>query len=502
MKFSIKTLASALLATTAMAGTASADGGRLVLTGAFDIGANWAMYASEAYIGTRAGCYEGLTRIAHDLRVEPLLATSWEQTDDNTWVFQLREGVNFQDGTPLTANAVAGALTHLLNAPVPARAINPDVVTSVEATGDLEITITTPAPQVSLPGRLGAPEASILAPAAYVAADEINPIAHCTGPFQITEFDPNQFVKLDAFAGYWGDAPQLDGADILFVPDGNTRATMARSGEAHISQLIPATSAAQVDGSDGVSAVQVRAPRVAEVLLNNSQPPFNNADARRAVRAALDVEGIAAAIYEGLATPANDPFRNGEPWDLGVETKAANLEEAAEYFDKAGIDPSTLELDFLVYNSKPALAQTAEVLQASLGELGVTVNIRLAEWSAIEGDLYAGNHNMAMMSRGYMTDVPEPIGFFSADYACEGGFNVSQHCNPEIDKLIADAAAEPDADTRYGLYQELAQYVYDEAVTIYVINETQVEGVSDKVQGYVPHPLGYQVVSSAISLAD
>ena len=497
-----KQIAAALIATTALTTSAMADGGRLVVTDAFDVAANWAMYSSEAYIGTRSGCYEGLTRVTHDLRVEPLLATSWEQTADNTWVFQIREGVSFQDGTPLNGAAVAGALTHLLNAPVPARAFSAKVATSVEATGDYEVTITTPAPQVSMPGRLGAPEATILAPAAYVGADEINPVGHCTGPYQITEIDPNQFIKVDRFDGYWGEAGKLDGADILFVPDGNTRATMARTGEADISRLIPATSAAQVDAEDGVTAAQVSAPRVAEVLMNNSRPPFDNADARRAVRAALDVEGVAAAIYEGLATPANDPFRDGEPWDTGATTMAPNLEEAKAYFDKAGIDPSTLELEFLVYNSKPALGQTAEVLQAALGELGATVNIKLAEYSALEGDLLGGNHDLAMMSRGYMTDVPEPIGFFSADYSCDGGFNVSQHCNAEIDAKIAMAAAEGDADARYGLYQELAQYIYDEAVTVFVINETLVDGVSDKVQGYVPHPLNYTVVTPSVSITE
>ena len=488
---------STLLATTALA-----DGDRLIVTGAFDVSANWAMYSSEAYIGTRAGCYEGLTQITDDLRVEPLLATSWEQTDPNTWVFQLREGVTFQDGTPLDADAVANALTHLLNAPVAARAFSKKVAESVEATGPLEVTIKTPSPQVSMPGRLGAPDTSILAPAAYVSADEINPMGHCTGPYEIVEVDPKQFVKVDRFDGYWGSAGKLDGADILFVPDGNTRATMARTGEAHISRLIPPTSAAQIDAEPGASAVEVRAPRTAQVLMNNAKAPLDNADARRAIRAALDVAGVSAAVYEGLATPANDPFREGEPWDTGAPTVPADLTKVAELFDKAGVDPKGLELDMLVYNSKPALGMTAEILQASLAELGVKVNIRTAAYSAIEGDLLSGNHHMAMMSRGYMTDVPEPIGFFTADYSCEGSFNISQHCNPEIDKKIAAAAAEADVETRYAAYAELAQYLYDEAVTIFVINETQVDGVSDKVVGYTPHPLNYRVVTNEISLKD
>lgn len=497
----MKTLTALGLATALTATSAFADGGRLIVTGAFDINANWGMYTSGAYIGTRAGCFEGLTKVTNDLRVEPLLATSWQQTDPNSWVFQLREGVNFQDGTPLNGEAVAGALTHLLNAPVPARAFNKKVATSVEATGTMEVTITTPSPQVSMPGRLGAPDSTILAPAAYVDADAINPMGHCTGAFEIVEIDPKQFIKVDRFDDYWGETAKLDGADILFVPDGNTRATMARSGEAHVSNLIPATSAAQVDAEDGVSAVQVNAPRVSEVLLNNSKPPFDNADARRAVRAALDVAGVSAAAYEGLATPANDPFRDAEPWKAAsAPTITPDLTQTAAFFKMAGIDPKGLEIDMLVYDSKPALGLTAEILQASLAELGVKMNIRLATYGALEADLLGGNHNLAMMSRGYMTDVPEPIGFFSADYTCDGGFNVSQHCNSEIDAKIEAAAAEADTDARFAAYSDLAQYLYDEAVTIFVINETSVDGVSDLVQGYTPHPLNYRIVTNEISL--
>ena len=73
----MKTLTALGLGTALLAAPAFADGKRLVVTDAFDVSANWAMYAAEAYIGTRAGCYESLTKITHDLRVEPLLATSW-----------------------------------------------------------------------------------------------------------------------------------------------------------------------------------------------------------------------------------------------------------------------------------------------------------------------------------------------------------------------------------------------------------------------------------------
>lgn len=476
------------------------DGKFLTLADNTSIEANWAMYSDDAYLGSRAGCYESLTRISPEVLVEPALAKSWRRTEPNVWQFEIRDGVTFQDGAPLNAEAVAGALNHLITAEVPARAFSQKFVESITASGPMTVDIKTIDAMVGLPGRMASPATTILSPAAYSDAG-VNPVGTCTGPFAITEFDPEQSVTIARNDNYWGGDVKLDGGQVRFIPDSNTRAIMARTGEAQISRLVPNALVAQLSREDALTTLEVNAPRIMELLLNNSRPPFDNKKVREAVKYAIDSAGISAAIYEGFAPPADDPFRSGEPWEApGASAVKVDVEKSKALLAEAGIDPATLELEILAYTSKTELKDVAQVIQAMLGEIGIKLSVRLAEYGALESDMMSGNYDMALMSRGYLTDVPEPIGFLTADYGCDGGFNISQHCDADIDAKLTAAAGEEDDNARYAAYGEIAQYVFDQAVTVYLVNETVFDVASNDVAGYMPHPLNYYVFDASLDL--
>lgn len=458
----------------------------------------WELHSTDSYLASRVGCYEGLTRISNDITVEPALATAWVQTSPTTWEFTIRDGVKFQDGTDLTAETVAKALTNLLDAPVPARAVSRKVVEKVEATGPMTVTVTTVGPLVTLPGRLGAPAAVILSPAGY-ADGKINPVGTCTGPFEIVSFDAGQGIKTRAFAGYWGDPAKIGESEARFIPDSGTRGTMARSGEAQIVRLVPPYLAGQMKSEGSLKVYEVPAPRVVELLLNNGRPPFNDERVRQAVKLAIDTAAISAAVYEGLAPPAGAAFRQGEPWSApNAPPVTQDVARAKALLVEAGIAEGSLELELLVYTGKTELADIAEIVQAMLGDIGIKVNVRLAEYAAIEPDMLAGNFDMAFLSRGYLTDVPEPVGYLSADYGCEGSYNISHFCDPEVDAKLAAVSSEPDPKARFAGYAELAQYIYDKAVTVYIVNETLFDVTTANIQGYQPHPMNYYVVTSAV----
>jgi peptide/nickel transport system substrate-binding protein len=470
----------------------------ITLTEAFGPAANWALHADDSWLAKRAGCYEGLTAISNGITVEPALATEWKQVDDLNWEFTLREGVTFQDGTAMTAETVANALNKLLAAEVPARAFSPTVVSAVTATGPMTVTITTVSPLVTLPGRLASPPAAILSPAAYTDAG-INPMGTCTGPFRITAIDPEQSMTLEANPAYWGGAPQIAGATIRFVPDADTRTTMVRSGESQIVRHVPAYSVAQLRADSNVTVSEVTTPRVIQLLLNNKTGIFSDERVRLAVKLALDTQAIDDAVFEGLASPAASPFRPEEPWaPKGLAVPTPDLERARALLAEAGVAEGT-EVSFLIYNTKKELAAMGEVVQAMLAEIGLKATIRLAEYAALEPDMLAGNYDMAFMSRGYLTDAPEPGGFLAADYGCTGSFNISQHCNADFDAKLAAINANPDADARNAGYAELAQYLFDNTVSVFLVNETAFDVNANTITGYVPHPLNYVGLSTAIA---
>ncbi|MFN3525122.1 MAG: ABC transporter substrate-binding protein [Paracoccus sp. (in: a-proteobacteria)] len=484
----------------ASATASAAQDARLIVADNHMIEANWELYADDSYIGQRAGCYESLARVEQDLTVQPSLATGWERTGDLTWVFTLRDGVVFQDGSAMDADAVANALTRLLTATVPARSFSPTVIASVDATGPMQVTITTTAPEANLPARVAAPATAILAPAAY-GDSGVNPVDHCTGPFRITQWDAKTGVTVERFEDYWGGPAKLAGGEVRFIPDANTRGTMVRTGEVQISRLIPVAAAAQIGSTAGVEVAEVAAPRITGLIMQTQNGPLDNPTVRQAIRAAIDTAAISGAIYEGYSPPAGDAFRDSEPWAQNdTPPVTADLDAARALFDEAGVDPAELTLRLVTYTSKTELRDLAQIVQAMLSQLGITVTISVQDYGALEADLLAGNFDLLVLSRGYLTDVPEPIGYLNSDYTCGGGYNLSQYCDPAYDAMVAEVTAEADVDARMAGLAGLAQHIYDNAVTAYLVNETTFDAVSDSVEGFTPHPLNYYVFDTVIDV--
>ncbi len=488
----------ALLA--ASAPSAYAAGGKLVIAEAFPPTAGWAMETDDPFVLTRVGCLEALARVDFGGKVVPALATGWTQVSPTEWDFTLREGVKFQNGEALDAAAVAGALNHLLAADAPARAFSPKVVASVAATGDMTVRITTPSPSVLLPLRLAAPNTGILAPQAY-AGDQIDPIGTCTGPFRIVEYIPDQALRLERNVDYWGGVARLEAAEVRFVLDGGVRATQIQTGEAHISRIIPASALEKLESAPGVTVVSIETARTNGLYFNHERAPFDNVNVRRAVQGAIDVAAIADAIYEGSAQPAVGPFAPNEPWaPYSASVASYDLGTAKYMLTEAGVDADSLDLTILTYTERPELPDLAAVVQAQLQQLGFNLEIRMSNWAGLESDLYAGNFDLFLMSRSHLIDVADPIAFLAADYTCDGGFNVSNFCDPAIDALVEEARGTADPAARNALYAEVAAQLQDEAVTVFLVHIGNIEAVSDKVRGHRIHPLAHYVLVPELAL--
>ena len=482
--------------------SAFAAGGKLVVADAFAPTAGWAMETDDSFVLTRVGCLEALARIDFEGALVPALATGWEQVSPTEWDVTIREGVKFHNGEDLNAAAVAGALNHVLSADAPAKAFSPKVVASVAATGDMTVRITTPNPSVVLPLRLAAPNTGILAPAAY-SGEQINPVGTCTGPFRIVEHVPEQALRLERNADYWGGDVQLQEAEVRFVPDGGVRATQVQTGEAHVSRIVPVSTLEKLKTVAGVDVMAIETARTNGLYFNNERAPFDNVDARRAVQSAVDAAAIATSIYEGTARPAVGPFAPNEPWSpAGASVVAYDPERATSLLAEAGIDAGQFDLTLLAYTERAELPDLAAVIQAQLQQIGFRVNIRASNWGGIEPDLMSGNYDMSLMSRNHLTDVADPIGFLIADYTCDGGFNVSNFCDPSVDAAIAQARGTADPAARNALYAKVAAQLQDEAVTAFLVHVQHIEAVSEKVQNYRIHPLSHYVLVPELALSE
>jgi peptide/nickel transport system substrate-binding protein len=473
----------------------------LVISLQFTPRANFALETDDAFVLSQVGCLETLLTYDDESgELAPMLATEWTQSTPSTWDFTLRDGVTFQDGTELTADSVVAALDHVLTAATSPRAFTPKVVSKVEALDAATVRITTPAPSTLLPFRLASINTGILSPAAY-QADAIDPIRHCTGPYTPVKVTPSQSISLERNDTYWGGTPPLATVEGRFIVEGATRATQVRTGESQVALGVPATSLPELESDGDLTVTKSYIPRTSGLYFNVTRAPFDNPDVRKAIRAAIDLDAIAKSVYDGGAAPATGPFSPDEPWAPKDAAPAEqDVDEARTLLARAGVAPGQLDLTLLAYNERPEFADLAAVIQADLAEIGVTVTIQTGEYASVEPAMLAGDFDLALLSRNHLTDIADPIGFLTADYTCDGGFNLSHYCDPAIDARIAAANELAEPEQRNAVYAEVASHLQDEAVTVFLVHEQSIAAHADTVKGFVDDPLGRYTATKNVTI--
>lgn len=425
---------------------------------------------------------ETLVRLNDDIEIEPLLATEWEQTDDLTWVFTLREGVTFHDGTPLDADAVKHALDQAVSATTPPRAIRGVQITT-EVTGDNEITITTDVPDPLLTNRLASPQLSIFSAAAYLDDGTVTPVGTGTGPFELVEVNGTTTATLDRYEDYWGDVAAAAGIDVDFVPDGTARAGSIRSGEVDIAESIPVS---QVSLLDPAQVNEVFMPRTTFLALNSESGPFADPAVRAAARAAITPEAIVDTVYEGQADPASGLLGPAISW---AEELRGDIESETRPADVDGI-----EITLATYTDRAENPEIAVQLEKQLEDAGFVVTQDVREYVNMEEEMLGGGFDAVIVSRNTLLDTGDPLSFLSQDFTCEGGFNIAQLCDPAVDEIVKTGLQTSDEDRRQAtLDAEAAVLRLNSAVPL--VHERVVQAEAGTFTEIVRDPLERRLIT-------
>ncbi len=280
-------LASALLLTGCFdkqqPAAAGADGLRIRLAMLLPPRSALSPFSDDAFKLSRWRTGETLVVLDANGDAQPALATRWQQLDELTWRFTLRDGVKFHDGSDFTAGAVVKALTAAMHA-APKPRILDGVTLNVTEDDPHTVRITTTTRDPLLPQRLSSPQLTILSPAAYGANGVVSPIRTGTGPFVLTQLNGTSSARLDRFDGYWGNKAAAPGIDVDFVPDSAARTAALRTGAADLVEAIPVSQAPLLDPG---LVHEVPMPRTNTLYLNTRRGAFSNPALRAAARDAI-----------------------------------------------------------------------------------------------------------------------------------------------------------------------------------------------------------------------
>ncbi|UBH07435.1 ABC transporter substrate-binding protein [Leucobacter sp. Psy1] len=486
-------------------------GGALVLTGCFSGGSGGGASSDDARISvamlqppnagmspfsddigklTRLSIAETLVNLNEDLEIEPMLATEWEQTDDTTWVFTLRENVVFQDGTPFTAETVKNSLDKAVAAAPPPRALN-GVEISTEVTGEHEITITTDAPDALIPNRLASGQLSMFAESAYGDDGTVNPAGTGTGPFVLTELNGTTTATLDRFEDYWDDPAILAGIDVSFVPDGAARAAAIRSGEADVAETIPVSQVSLLE-EDQVHEVEM--PRTTMLALNNSDGPFADPAVRAAARKAIDASGIIDSVYEGQADFSGGLLGPAIPW-------AADLRgDVASDVEPAKVDG--VPITIATYSDRAENPEILVQLESQLEAAGFEVTQDVREYISMETEMLDGSFDAVVYSRGTLLDTGDPLSFLAADFSCEGGYNMAQLCDENVDAIIERGSQAEAGPERQEATMDAETAILRQNAVIPIVNERVVQAETGTFVDIVRDPLERRLISTETKPAE
>jgi len=329
---------------------------------------------------TYANVFEGLTRFASDGSIEPALAESWEIAPDGlSWVFHLREGVAFHDGTPFTAEDVAFSFERAMaEDSTNAQKQLFDGINAVNVIDDTTVEIGLDAPKGSLLFNLAWGDAVIVAPET-AEANKSDPVG--TGPFTFGQWVQGDRVVLERNPDYWGEAPALEQVTFRFISDPTAAFAAVMAGDVDVFPRFPAPENLAQFESDSRFQVIVGSTEGETILaMNHDRPPFDDIRVRQAVAHAVDRQAIIDGAMFGYGTPIGSHFAPHHPAYVDLTGMSEHdPERARALLDAAGMGEgftTTLTLP------PPSYARRGgEIVASQLREVGIEAEIVNVEWA-------------------------------------------------------------------------------------------------------------------------
>ncbi|MFB6235112.1 MAG: ABC transporter substrate-binding protein [Halopenitus sp.] len=413
--------------------------------------------------------YDSLVGLTSDLQLStdsdiasPGLATDWEVSDDlMTYTFTLREGVQFHDGTELTAEDVKYSYDRIANPDTGAiMQFVFDSTESVEVEDDYTVVINQSEQYQPLLRQLAFSGTSIV-PAD--SGDQLGEEPVGTGPFEFVMRQQGNRAELAAFDDYWGEGPYLDSVEERTVTDPDSRLTGIQEGDYDLINDIPLDNINDVvsDDSDDIKTRTWTPLSWAFLNMNNSEPPFDDPDFRKAVDFCIDKQGLVEGALYGNGKPTASPsfpasdFRNED-----ISPREQDFERAAELFEQSAYDVDEFDLTFKVTTNYPWHVDAATIMQQYFQQAGLNVEIQQLQWSDWLTQVFA-NQDFTLSMVNFFT-FWEPAYMYTSLWTSDGAFNFRGYASEEYDQTVAEAARAANREEAIPLYQKAQEIVHED----------------------------------------
>jgi peptide/nickel transport system substrate-binding protein len=417
--------------------------------------------------------YDSLVAIDKELKIIPSLAESWQTPDPKTYIFKLRQGVKYHDGTDFNADSVKWNIERYLTDKNSRRGPEINSIQTVEVMDPYTVKFNLKAAFAPLLANLVDRAGMMVSQKAAEAggADfSRKPLGAGTGAFKFVEWVKDDHITLERNPNYWkkdasgNQLPYLDKVTIRPIVDETVALTNVKTGDIDIGFVVPAKDYASVKAGKELVLQETPGLGYASIVINTQAEPFNKKELRQAFAEALDRDQIMKTVFFGVGKPAFGPIAPPSwAFDDTFKPYGANIAKAKEYL-KAGGKPDGFTCEMKITAGSPTTTQLAQLMKDQVAKAGIIMNLVQLDFPTLVADTQARKYQANLV--GWSGRIDPDGNIYNMLHTGAAG-NDSQYSNPQADDLMEKARAAADQSQRKELYQQLQKTVVDDAPLIY-----------------------------------
>ena len=426
---------------------------------------------------TVGNAYEGLTRYDDNLQPQPILAESWDLSTDSTQIkLNLRKGVQFHDGREFTSDDVKYSLLRLRD-PKIAPIVGPAAIqsgwwTTVDTPDKSTIILKSDVPR---PGVFDFFQYFSIVDKNLMEGPDVKTKVNGTGPFSFVEWVTGDHVSMTRNKNYWRSGhPLLDGITTRIFRDAQSMVATLEAGAVD-----------EVDSPNLLDVIRLKADPNYQALVvaasgqfvclvaNTTVAPTDNKQFRQAVNYAIDRKRFVDTAFKGIITDGLDlPYPPQAPGSDATRNKVYgfDLDKAKSLVKSSGVSNPDIELVYSNTTFGDINQTLAQILQADLTSIGVTVTLRPVDFPTQFDVATKRTYRGLLLSVGSSAQLAEATSLLTRSrfYSPDPKTSFTGLDNAQYRELIDKAAAEPDAAKRKTLYGQIEDIILDESATMAV----------------------------------
>ncbi len=440
------------------------------------------------------GIFERLVRLDAAGNAVPDLAESWKVVDPRTYVFTLRRGVKFHDGSDFNADVVKWNFDFALD-PKNATAVagQLEMIESVTVLDPYTVQFKLKAPFSAFPIRLGSWVAKIKSRAAYEKFGKEhsirNPVG--TGPFIFKEWKKDQYIRVVRNPNYWNKPlPYLDEVEYRPIPDEAVKLTNLLTGQIDLIDNAPPHELAALEKNRDVRVARTEGWQQEILWFNTRRAPFNNQKLRLAIAKSINKSAMVKALFFGTAIPATAGLPPSSwAYHPGLNASAYDPDGARRLVAESGVRPG-LKATVVVSTASPLFKQEAEMIQQFVRPLGIELQVQVLETGAWWDRVLGQSRDWDMALEDFALN-PDPDEYYSLHIPCNDTYNLAGICDEEMEKLFKEGRALTDREQRKQAYFKLQELLDERVPLVFLAHRQEYEVHRSYVKNYVARGNGF-----------